>query len=92
MQVSSTAKLLLDIYRDCRILADEHLTMKALITTKLSWHREHQDNFHVALEELIDNGYLDRGNTGFVLTDEGYHFLNKDKLNRCKAAGRRYRH
>ncbi len=49
MQVSSTAKLLLDAYRDCKIHADEHLTMKALITTKLSWHREHQDNFHVAL-------------------------------------------
>ncbi len=92
MQVSSTAKLLLDVYRDCRILADEHLTMKALLTTKLSWHREHQDNFHVALEELIDSGYLEKVASGLVLTDEGYHFLNKTKVNRRKASGRRYRH
>ncbi len=91
MQVSSTAKLLLDVYRDCRVHADEHLTMRALITTKLSWHREHQDNFQVALEELISCGYLEKGASGLVLTGEGYHFLNKDKVNSGKS-GRHYKH
>ena len=65
--------------------------MKALITTKLSWHREHQDNFQVALEELISCGYLEKGASGLVLTDEGYHFLNKGKVTKSKAA-KRFRH
>ena len=79
MQVSPTAKLLLDLYLDCRILADEHLTMKALITTKIRWNREHQDNFHIAVEELIEKGYLTKGDTGLVLTCDGYNFLHKDR-------------
>ena len=79
MQVSPTAKLLLDLYLDCRILADEHLTMKALISTKIRWNREHQDNFHIAVEELIDKGYLTEGNTGLVLTGNGYDFLHKGR-------------
>ncbi len=79
MEVSPTAKLLLDVYRDCRILADEHLTMKALIMTKLRWNRDHQENFHIALEELIVNGYLQKGNSGLVLTDVGYNFLHENR-------------
>ncbi len=77
MQVSPTAKLLLDVYLDCRILADEHLTMKALVTTKTKWNREHQDNFHAALEELIEKGYLSKGKAGLFLTGEGYDLLQK---------------
>ncbi len=79
MQVSPTAKLLLDLYLDCRILADEHLTMKALITTKMTWNRQHQDNFHFALEELIEKGYLTKGSVGLVLTGDGYNFLHRDQ-------------
>ena len=82
MQVSPTAKLLLDLYLDCRILADEHLTMKALVTTKTRWNREHQDNFHIAVEELIDKGYLTKGNTGLVLTGHGYDFLHRNQAGR----------
>lgn len=78
MQVSPTAKLLLDIYMDCRILANEHLTMKALVTTKIKWNREHQDNFHTALEELIVKRYLAKRETGLALTGKGYDFLHKD--------------
>ncbi len=76
MNVSPTAKLLLDLYRDCRVLANEHLTMKALVSTKVSWNREHQDNFHAALEELMEKKYLTKGNSGLVLTDKGYGLLH----------------
>jgi hypothetical protein len=84
MQVSPTAKLLLDVYLDCRILAEEHLTMKALVMTKIRWNREHQENFHFALEELIDKGYLTKGNTGVVLTGDGYDFLHKGQAGKRK--------
>jgi len=92
MQVSPTAKLLLDLYLDCRILADEHLTMKALITTKIRWNREHQDNFQFAVEELIEKGYLTKANTGLVLTGDGYDFLHKDQAGKSKPIGGHYRH
>ncbi len=92
MQVSPTAKLLLDIYLDCRILADEHLTMKALITTKIKWNREHQDNFHFAVEELIEKGYLTKGNMGLVLTCNGYNFLHGDQTGKSKPKRRHYIH
>ena len=73
--VSSTAKLILDIYQDCRIRPDEHLSMKALILTKIRWHWHHQDNFLTALEELTEKGYLARGTIGITLTKAGYDFL-----------------
>ncbi len=92
MQVSPTARLLLDLYRDCRILANEHLTMKALVTTKIRWNRDHQDNFHLALEELIDKRYLTRKDTGLVLTDKGYQFLQRSHEDRNTSGGRQYRH
>lgn len=92
MQVSPTAKLLLDVYLDCRILADEHLTRKALLMTKTRWNREHQDNFDIALEELIDKGYLAKGNTGLVLTGDGYDFLHKAHHGKSKLRSGHYRH
>jgi hypothetical protein len=88
MQVSPTAKLLLDVYLDCRVLAKEHLTMKALVTTKIRWNRQHQDNFHSALEELIDNRYLAKADTGLVLTDKGYAFLHSGLRDGSKSIGK----
>lgn len=82
--VSSTAKLILDVYQECRICPDEYLSMKALILTKIKWHGRHQENFITALEELTEKGFLTRATIGMTLTKAGYDYLHAKSGNAGK--------
>ena len=76
-ELSDTARLILGIFGESNIKKNQGFKLMDLILNKSLLNTHHQVKFSVAVNELLELGYLEWDQSShLILTDKGYKALN----------------
>jgi hypothetical protein len=76
-QLSITARIIMEIFGESNAKKNQGFKVMDLILNKSLLNSRHQVNFSAAVNELIEQGYLEWGQEAeLVLTEKGYKALN----------------
>jgi len=72
-QLSDTARLILGIYGESNLKKNQGLKLMDLILNKTLLNTHHQVKFSVAVNELLELGYVEWSQeSALILTEKGY--------------------
>jgi len=76
-QLSDTARIVLEIYGESNVQKNQGFRIMDLILNKALMNSHHQVKFSVAVDELLECGYLEWSQESYlVLTEKGFRVLN----------------
>jgi len=76
-QLSDTARLILEIYGESNLRKNQGFKLMDLILNKTLLNTYHQVKFGMAVNELLELGYLEWSQeSALILTEKGYKALN----------------
>jgi len=76
-ELSDTARLILGIFGESNIKKNQGFKLMDLILNKSLLNSQHQAKFSVAINELLELGYLEWDpSSHLILTEKGYKALN----------------
>ena len=76
-QLSDTARLILDIFGESNLTKNQGFKVMDLILNKTLLNTHHQVKFSVAINELLELGYLEwNQESALILTEKGSKTLN----------------
>ena len=76
-QLSDTARIIMEIYGESNLKKNQGFKVMDLILHKELLNSQHQTKFTLAVQELIERGYLEWGQEAeLFLTEKGYKALN----------------
>jgi hypothetical protein len=77
IQLSDTARIILGIFGESNIKKNQGFKLMDLILNKSLLNTHHQVKFSMAINELLELGYLEWSQESYlILTEKGYKALN----------------
>ena len=76
-QLSDTARIIMEIFGESNLSITQGFKVMDLILNKALLNSRHQVRFSVAIDELVERGYLKWSQESYlVLTEKGFKALN----------------
>ena len=72
-----TVRMILDIFAEHRIKADQSLSIRELHRRRYGWERHHRENFEKAVVLMLDSKLIEWGDEdSLILTESGHEALS----------------